>query len=100
MITGEQFARDAINVTDAREQSGVTGDTAHRVGVFVVSLTSQKPPAQRTNLRRGNHFHDWFKPARAHERDVDEISGTQTKAAENLVTTKAREVHAANLLDQ
>ena len=99
MIAGEQLARDSVHLSDRSEQAGVTGDTAHRVGVVVVHFAHQYALARRTHLGRREHLRYRLQPSRTHHREIDEIGRTQAERAEDPVAAEFIQSGYAYLLD-
>ena len=64
-----------------REQAGVAGDAAHRVGVVVVHLAAEDALAPRAALGRRDHVGDRLEPARAQQRQIDERRRARARAA-------------------
>src|SRR5436190_1768429 len=81
----------SIEIARAREEAGVTSDTAHRVGVVVVDLATQNALPPRTTLGRGDHVGDRLEATGAQYCEVDERRGTEAERLEDLLVTEAIE---------
>src|SRR6266849_4284822 len=99
VVTSQQFMRDEIHLLHRREQPRMSGNAAHREGVFVVDLARQEPLAERTYGGRREHLGDRFEAACANERNIDEVGGADVQRAKDVIAAKAVERHAAHLLD-
>src|SRR5437879_6576843 len=56
VVAADEFPCDAIDFLDGSEESGVSGDSTHRVGILVVNLANQQPLAERAVLGWSKHL--------------------------------------------
>src|ERR1700730_7542298 len=99
-VTGEQLLRDTIYIAHRREQPRVSRHAAHRVGVFIIHFADQQPLAERAERGRREHLGHRLEPARAHQRDIDEVGRADAERTEDAVAAKAVERYAGNPFDR
>src|SRR5581483_2112983 len=96
---GDELLRDTLDLLDRREQPRVPRHAPHRVGVLIVHLAHQHPLAEGAERGRREHLRHRLQPARAHQRDVDEIGRAQAERAVDALAAEAVERDGGDALD-
>jgi hypothetical protein len=77
----------------------MTGDAAHRVGVFIIDLADQPSLALWTETGGREHLAYRFEAPSAVLRDIDEVGGAKLERAKDSVAAEAVECGPAYLFD-